>query len=269
MSALDEMLDQAAELGGAVAEAFEPVRAHRARVDALNGWLETRRRQGERGYGELVRALSEGRAQPDQVPAHLAEAALWSFDSLASRAVVQAAAGARALAEAAARTAGARAFEVLQGQIAVVVDESVELAGRLPATITTEHLMVRSGDVDAARHWMRLRVLVEQWDRLHATAWLLQIKAKLTGDIDESDWAVKDAGPFLKYQNPLKLPKGYGQIAGELKLSRAVAAGAGPGLYGVTLAAGRARAAVSDGRMRSRDPQTMMGGLPQSLPVPQ
>lgn len=253
MTHIDELLRAADQLGGDVAAAFAPVVEHRRRADTLNVELEVRRRDGEAEYGRLVRALSTGEVKPDELPPLLASASTWAHDSLAARAVVQAAAGARHLADQATRQAAPAAFKALQRLVSGVVAESVDLAGRLPATVTSESLVLRSGDENAAKHWMRLRVLVDLWDRGHAAAWLLQVRCRLLGPVEEYDAGVVDAGPYLKFGHPEKLPAGYhGVLAPELKLARAYAAGAEPGLVQITAAAARARrAGVASGRMRA------------------
>jgi hypothetical protein len=259
MGHLDEILTEVAKLGAPVDEAFAPVRAHRARADALATALESARRAGERAYGELVRGLSEGKLQPADVPAAVAEASQWAFDSLSARAVVQAGAAAARMADAAAREAGPRAFAALQEQVAGIVAESVRLAGTLPATITSESLMVRSGDETAAVTWLRLRRLIAQWDACHAMGWLIQVRGQLLGEVDAADPGVAACGPYMKYFAPEKLPRNYGQVAGELKLARAAVAGAQPNLYEVTESARRARAAgLRAGKVMAYEPMSVL-----------
>ncbi len=124
-----------------------------------------------------------------------------------------------------------RIFDALRARVAVVVAESAKLAVAVPPGVVDETTALRAGNGDT-RHfttWTRLRQLVDTWTACHELLAVLQRAGWVDGPSHPRD---RDrAVVFQRYLRPLSLPAGYWKGPGELRLAKAAASNAEPGMY--------------------------------------
>jgi hypothetical protein len=226
----ETIFEQALALGGEVADLLRPARELQAQAGRLSDELSSLRRAEEKRRNELVAQVAAGTVAPAEIPAKLTFD--WVVDSPASMVIVHANTGIYADASRAARAAVPKIFEALQRRVQGVVAQSVKQSVALPRGVDSEAkaMRARNGDRKALEVWERLRALVDDWCACHELARLLQRCGWLSGPTHPRD--TEGALIFQRYLRPLSLPPGYWQqTPAELRLGRAQAAGAGPGLY--------------------------------------
>jgi hypothetical protein len=226
MGYLEQALEQSAALGGEVGKALDPAREWLARADQLNRELEQARAAEEADYAKLV----EQAAATGKLPT-LNGWGRWVYDSPSSKLVVAAVSVCHQKASTAAREAGPRIFEALQRRVKAVVDESAKLAATVPLGAVDETTALHAGNGDTKHHttWRKLRALVDDWTRCFELLATTQRATWVDGPTHPRDR--DQAVIFQRYLRPLSLPPGYWQGPGELRLAKAAATNAEPGMY--------------------------------------
>ena len=151
----EQILEQAAALGGDVDKPLAEARAYLSRADALNKQLEAARAAEEAEYAKLV----ESAATTGKLPT-LNGWGRWIYDSPSSKLVVASVSLCHTKAATAARMAGPAMFEALQRRVAGVLAESAKLAATVPPGVIDEGMAFRAQQHET---WTRLRQLVDTW----------------------------------------------------------------------------------------------------------
>lgn len=202
-----------------------------ARADVLADEIRQARAAAEREHVALIRRLASGDVQLAEVvaagPAYRSVMPEGPGSAVVAGAVVDC----RARADAALRTDGAKLWRALVRVADQVVSESVKLAKKLPAGVDSDAAAWRAGGA-AVETWSRLGELVDRFVAVHETVEPLQLvcRTQIMQLGPESTLSPPSPG-WMRYRAPHKLPKDYMARAPQLRLSVAVAVGAGPGLY--------------------------------------
>jgi hypothetical protein len=217
----EQIFDQAAALGGEVDKPLAEARAYLSRADALNQQLEAARAAEEKTYAaQIEAAVTTGKLPPANGVGY------WAYDSVASKQVVTAVSVCHSKAATAAREAGPAIFEALQRRVAGVVKESAKLAATVPPGVVDEGTAFRAQQHDT---WTRLRQLVDTWTACFELLAVMQRAGWVDGPSHPQDH--DRAVIFQRYLRPLSLPAGYWKGPGELRLAKAAASNAEPGMY--------------------------------------
>jgi hypothetical protein len=234
----EQIFEMAATLG--VDAALKPARTWQAKADELSRWLKATRAAEEAEYAKAVESLVAGTVSPADAGARTS--ARWEFDSPASNLIVAASTTCYRNADAATKAAGPALFKALQGRVSAIVTESAKLNMSLPGGVNLEASALRAsnGDQRHFRTWSRLVELLAIWDACHELNRLLQKAGLVDGPTHPRDRT--DARTYEAYKAPHQLAGIKGPVPLPRHLAAAVAAGAGPGLYGWGDACARARA---------------------------
>jgi len=236
MGYVDEIYRCVGQLGGDVAAALRPATQWRANAAALEGQLKALRGAGEAEHAAVIQAVAAGKMDLTAVPAKVAAAGVWSYDSAASKAVIAAIAGCHSSADAAQAAAGPAIFEACQRLVAGIVQESVRLVASLPPGVVDERSAFNAskGGLKHFDSWVRLGELYGMW----GTVFELALAMERAGWVERqppSRQRNMRGGPngraFTAYEKPHRLRDEFAGAPDERKLAIADAFGAGPGLY--------------------------------------
>lgn len=251
MSYLDQLFERATDLRGDVAEVIAPAVAMRTRAQWLAAELERKRQSAEKAIPQAAEQLIRG-ADLAEVTTGLAAADLWSFNSPASTAVIQAVGALHRMAATEATRLAPALWDALARMAAEAVAESVRVARTLAPGVDSERSAFaadrRQPERPNLNAWERLAVLNQRFNAVHECARTLLFGGFLNINMAGYGSASAEVLLFTVWRDPSRVPR----VATELVLSAASEAGAGPALHPMADAHARWRR-IHSGRMRAID----------------